>query len=286
MIIDRLFDAVKQRGPVCVGLDTSLQLLPASLLAKLPPAQAALAFNQEVIDATVDVCACFKVQIAHYEAMGVDGLSCYRDTIAYAHDKGALVIGDVKRGDIASTGEMYARAHMDGEFATDMITVNPYMGWDAISPYLPYLERGDKGIFVLIRTSNPSAQDFQEINCGDRSLFLRVASKVAEWGKNYIGDCGYSAIGGVVGATGPEQLATVRSEFPLVFFLVPGYGAQGGGGKDVAPAFRDRNGAVVNASRSIIGAYRGQPDGDRRYTHYARTAAFTMREDITQWQER
>jgi len=286
MIIDRLFNAVEKRGPVCVGLDTSPQILPASLAAKLPPARAALAFNREVIDATVDICACFKLQIAHYEALGVDGLACYRDTVAYAHDKEAIVIGDVKRGDIASTGEMYARAHLGGEFAVDMITVNPYMGRDAILPYLSYLENEDKGIFVLIRTSNPSGQDFQELVCGGWPLFLRVARAVEEWGKDYRGSSSYSAIGGVVGATGPEQLAAVRAEFPSVFFLVPGYGAQGAGGRDVAPAFRNGNGAVVNASRSIIGAHRGQTDGDRRYAHYARTATLTMREDIIQCQER
>ncbi len=285
MIIDRLFDAVAARGPVCVGLDTSVGLLPASLLNKLPPARAALEFNREVIDATIDVCACFKVQIAHYEALGVDGLAAYRETIAYAHEQGAIVIGDVKRGDIASTGEMYARAHLAGEFAVDMITVNPYMGYDAIRPYLPYLEQGDKGIFVLIRTSNPSARDFQELEPGGRPLFLHVARAVAEWGAEYIGRCGYSAIGGVVGATGPDQLAAVRAEFPSIFFLVPGYGAQGGGGRDVAPAFRDGNGAVVNASRSIIGAHRGKPDGDRRYAAYARAAVINMREEIERWQE-
>ena len=281
MIIDRLFDAVLGQGPVCVGLDTSVQLLPASLLSKLPPARAVLEFNREVIDATIDACACFKVQIAHYEALGVDGLAAYRDTVAYAHEKGAIVVGDVKRGDIASTGEMYACAHLAGEFAVDMITVNPYMGYDAIRPYLPYLD--EKGIFVLIRTSNPSARDFQELTCDGQPLFLKVARAVAEWGKDHIGRCGYSAIGGVVGATGPEQLATVRAEFPSVFFLVPGYGAQGGGGKDVAPAFRDGNGAVVNASRSIIGTHRGKPDGNRRYAHYARAAAIDMRKDIDRW---
>jgi len=209
MIIDRLFDAVSERGPVCVGLDTSVGLLPASLLDKLPPARAVLAFNREVIDATIDVCACFKVQIAHYEALGVDGLAAYRETIAYAHEQGAIVIGDVKREDIASTGEMYARAHLAGEFAVDMITVNPYMGYDAIRPYLLYL--GEKGIFVLIRTSNPSARDFQELEPGGRPLFLHVARAVAEWGAERIGHCGYSAVGGVVGATGPDQLAAARA---------------------------------------------------------------------------
>ncbi len=281
MIIDRLFNAVSERGPVCVGLDTSLQLLPASLLDRQQPAQAVLEFNREVIDATIDVCACFKVQIAHYEALGVNGLAAYRDTVAYARGQGAIVIGDVKRGDIASTGEMYARAHLAGEFAVDMITVNPYMGYDAIRPYVPYFE--EKGIFALIRTSNPSARDFQELTCDGQPLFLKVARAVAEWGKDHIGRCGYNAIGGVVGATGPEQLATVRAEFASIFFLVPGYGAQGGGGRDVAPAFREGNGAVVNASRSIIGAHRGKPDGNRRYAHYARASAIDMKKDIARW---
>ena len=284
MIIDRLFDAVSERGPVCVGLDTSLKLLPEPLLDGQLPAQAVLEFNREVIDAAIDVCACFKVQIAHYEALGVDGLAAYRDTVAYARERGAIVIGDVKRGDIASTGEMYARAHLGGEFEVDMITINPYMGYDAIHPYVPYLQ--EKGIFALIRTSNPSASDFQEIERDGRPLFLTVASKMVQWGAQHIGSCGYSAIGGVVGATGPEQLAAVRAEFPSIFFLVPGYGAQGGGGKDVAPAFKEGNGAIVNASRSIIGAHRGKPDGNSRYAHYARAAAIAMKKDIKRWLER
>ena len=168
---------------MCVGLDTSPQLLPVSLATSLPPAQAVFAFNREVIDATLDIAACYKVQIAHYEALGVDGLACYRDTVAYARDKRAFVIGDVKRGDIAATGEMYARAHLRGEFAVDMITVNPYMGYDAIRPYLPYVERGDKGIFVLIKTSNPSARDFQGLPCPKEPLFFHVARQVERWGQ-------------------------------------------------------------------------------------------------------
>ena len=269
-----------------MGLDTSPALMPGFLLSKLPAPQAAFEFNKNIIDATVDSCACYKIQIAHYEAMGIGGLSCYRDTIEYAHRNKAIVIGDVKRGDIASTGNMYAQAHMDGEFEADMITVNPYMGYDAISPYLPYIESKGKGIFPLIRTSNKSAADFQELTCQGEPLYLKIASAVANWGKEYIGSCGYSAIGGVVGATEPAQLGKIRRQFPSVFLLVPGYGAQGGGGKDVAPAFIEANGAVVNASRSIIGAHRNQSDGERQYARYAREALVKMRKDIIDWLSR
>jgi len=215
--------------------------------------------------------------------LDVDGLSCYRDTLAYVRSKGAVVIGDVKRGDIASTGEMYAKAHFSGDFEADLITVNAYMGSDVISPFVPYLKKGDKGLFVLIKTSNPSASDMQDLSLGDRPVFMHIAKLVYSWGKDYRGECGFSLIGGVVGATHRQQLAEVRSAFATVFLLVPGYGAQGGGGQDVAPAFVDGNGAVVNASRSILGAHRDKADGEKRYAEYAREALIAMREDIRQW---
>ena len=283
MIIDRLFEAVADRGPVCVGLDTSPQLLPKTLASSPPLPRAILEFNRKIIDATLDVAACYKVQIAHYEALGVEGLSCYRNTLRYARDKGALVIGDVKRGDIASTGEMYAKAHFAGDFEADFITVNPYMGSDIIAPYAPYLRTGNKGLFVLIKTSNPSACDVQDLCAADRSVFMHVGELVRNWGKEYRGECGYSLIGGVVGATTRQQLVQTRKTFPALFLLVPGYGAQGGGGKDASPAFIDGNGAVVNASRSILGAHRDKPDGEKRYAEYAREAVIAMREDIRQW---
>jgi len=282
MIIDRLFETVANRGPVCVGLDTSLQLLPKTLRSSSPLPSIILEFNRKIIDATLDLVACYKVQIAHYEALGVEGLSCYRDTLRYARGKRALVIGDVKRGDIASTGEMYAKAHFSGDFEADLITVNPYMGADVISPFVPYLKKGDKGLFVLIKTSNPSASDIQDLSLGDRPVFMHIAELVRDWGKAYLGECGYSIIGGVVGATTRQQLAQIRKAFPALFLLVPGYGAQGGGGQDVAPAFVDGNGAVVNASRSILGAHRGKPDNEKRYAEYAREAVIAMREDICQ----
>lgn len=283
MIIDRLFDAVEARGPVCVGLDTSSKLLPVSLAAERPFPEAVYEFNRRIIDATVDVVACYKVQIAHYEALGLEGLSCYRKTLRYAKEKGALVIGDIKRGDIFVTGEMYARAHFSGDFEADFVTVNPYMGFDAVSPYLPYLRKGEKGIFVLIRTSNPAAKDFQDLTCSDRPLFMHVAEQVERWGDEYREECGYSLIGGVVGATNPQELAAVRKAFPALFLLIPGYGAQGAEGKDMAAAFVHGNGAVVNASRSILGAHKDRPDGDRRYPEHAREAVLAMKDDIRRW---
>ena len=284
MIIERLYRAVEERGPVCLGLDPTPELLPPGLLEGARSlAEAYLRFNREIVDATLDLVACYKVQIAHYEALGVEGLACYRDTLRYIRDRGALAIGDVKRGDIGSTAARYARAHFEGDFEADFLTLNPYLGFDAISPFLPYLERGEKGLFVLIRTSNPAAAEFQEFSSPDRPLYLHVAEAVARWGERLIGKCGYSAIGGVVGATAGEALARVRDRFPGLFLLVPGYGAQGARGRDVAAAFRDGNGAVVAAARSIIGAHRGRPDPTRRFPDYAREAVERMREDILGW---
>jgi len=297
MIISRLHEAVEGRGPVCVGLDPTPELLPLGLLRATGSLGAAfLEFNKKIVDATLDIVACYKVQIAHYEALGVEGLAAYRDTLRYIRARGAIAIGDVKRGDIASTAAMYARAHFEGDFEADFLTLSPYLGFDSISPFLPYLKRGEKGLFVLIRTSNPSASEFQDLSCfshhrspithhekSRHPLYLHVAEAVARWGEPFIGKCGYSAIGGVVGGTASEPLAQIRKQFPSLFLLVPGYGAQGARGKDVAAAFRDGNGAVVVAARSIIGAHRGKADGDRRFPEYARAAALAMREDIRRW---
>lgn len=282
MIIDRLYAAVEEKGPVCVGLDPTLELIPQGLLRRTrSPAEAYIRFNRGIVDATADLVACYKVQIAHYEALGVEGLACYRDTLRYIRSRGAIVIGDVKRGDIASTAAMYARAHFRGDFEADFITVNPYFGEDGLFPFLEYM--GEKGIFALVRTSNPSAARFQDHGPPDEPLHLRVAAELVRLGEGSMGACGYSCVGGVVGGTAPQALSAVRERFPSLFLLVPGYGAQGAQGRDVAPAFRDGNGAVIAASRYVIGAHRGRDDPERRFPDYAREAVEEMREDIRQW---
>jgi len=294
MIIDRLVERVAGFGPVCVGLDTSPAIVPGGMIDRWGIPEAMLRFNREIIAATADVVACFKVQIAHYEAQGIDGMACYRDTLAEIRRTGVPVIGDVKRGDIASTAAMYAKAHFAGDFEVDLITVNPYMGLDAIAPYLDDVRHREKGLFVLVRTSNPSSSELQELAVSptatgslgsDMQVYEAMAANVAHWGEPFRGESGYSSIGAVVGATHPEQLARLRRMYPKLFFLVPGYGAQGGGGQDVAPAFVDGNGAVVNASRSILGAYRGanKECAEDRFAESAREACLAMRDDIRRW---
>ncbi len=295
MIIDRLVDRVEEFGPVCVGLDTSPAIVPDAMLNQWGISEAVLRFNRKILAATADIVACFKVQIAHYEALGTDGMACYRNTLAEIRRTGVPVIGDVKRGDIASTATMYAKAHFSGDFEADLITVNPYMGLDAIAPYLDDVEHREKGLFVLVRTSNPSSSELQDLliasgkpdDAGQHNMrvYEAMAANVSRWGEPFRGTSGYSSIGAVIGATHPEQLAGLRSRYPQMFFLVPGYGAQGGAGRDVAPAFVDGNGAVVNASRSILGAYRTSKasNAEDRFAECAREACLAMRDDIRRW---
>ncbi|MFN3346245.1 MAG: orotidine-5'-phosphate decarboxylase [Candidatus Bipolaricaulaceae bacterium] len=280
MIIDKLFERVRGKSPICLGLDPSEDVYPPGFARKFThPAEAALRFCQEIAAATADLVACFKVQIAHFEALGVAGLGAYRDLLQELRREGHIVIGDVKRGDISSTAAFYARAHLAGEFAADFLTLNAYFGSDALAPFFPYLETGEHGLFVLVRTSNPSAAEFQDLLVEGRPLHEHVAEKVATWGKRFQGRCGYSLLGAVVGAN-KAVLARLRSRFPSMFFLVPGYGAQGGRAEDVAPAFQGGNGAVVVAARSILAAHRGKPAAAARFPLYAREAAQAMAEDL------
>lgn len=278
MVIDRLVEAVASRGPVCVGLDPTPELVPDSL-ARLPLPEAVARFNQEIVAATLDVVSCYKVQIAHYEALGVEGLRCYAQTLRFIRGAGGIVIGDIKRGDIGTTSALYAAAHLSGEFEADFVTLSPYLGFDTIAPFLPYLEGGTKGLFVLVRTSNPSAGDVQDLRHEGRPVYMRVAELVSRWGEEYRGASGFSAIGAVVGGTYPDDMAAIRTEFPSLFLLVPGYGAQGATARDVARAFVRGTGALVAASRSIIGAHRGKPGA--HFADQAREAALRMREEIT-----
>jgi len=282
MIIDRLYDSVEKNGHVCVGLDTAVEYLPDSLVKSSKSVeQAMLRFNQEIIDATLDVASCFKVQIAYYEAMGMKGMQLYKDTLDYLRSKNAIIIADIKRGDISKTAEMYAKAHFEGDFESDFITLSPYMGLDGLEPYLPYVENKEKGLFVLVRTSNKGAADIQYIDTtSNTKVYNEVGRKIQELGNGYLGDCGYSSIGGVVGCTHGKEGMELRRSLDKMFFLIPGYGAQGGIAEDVALYLKAGNGGVVNSSRGILLAYRKEQGGESRFAECSRAEAVRMRDDI------
>ena len=290
MIIDRLYSAVQEKGNVCIGLDTHLDYVPEKLKKKYQDVDEILfQFNKRIIDKTLDIVPIYKLQIAFYEAYGIKGLMGYKRTLEYIKSKGTLSIGDIKRGDISSTAEMYAKAHFEGEFQTDFITLNPYMGFDSITPYLKYVETGDKGIFVLLRTSNEGAKDIQylEVHQTKRTvpsvcdkLYYHVGDKLNEIGLKYLGSCGYSSVGAVVGGTHIDEAEEIRNRYKNMFFLIPGYGHQGGRGKDVAMYLNKGNGGIVNSSRGIITAYKKYADGKEKFDNYARQAVLDMKEDI------
>jgi len=282
MIIDRLYDEVRRKGPVCVGLDTSLEYIPEWFRNHFNDIDEVLfQFNKWIIDATLDAVACYKIQIAYYEALGLKGLSAYKKTLDYVRSLGAIAIADIKRGDIAKTAEMYARAHFEGDFESDFITLNPYMGMDTLKPFLSYVRNMEKGIFVLVRTSNEGAKDIQYIKDekGVR-VYARVAEKIHDLSEDYLGQCGYSSIGGVLGCTHIEEAAKLRQDLSHMFMLIPGYGAQGGGAADVAAYLKDGNGGIVNSSRAILLAYKKHEGGEAHFDLYARREALRMKEEI------
>lgn len=283
MLIDRLYKEVKEKSPICVGLDTKFSFLPTYLQENdMETWEKLYTFNRMIVDATIDLVACYKVQIACYEALGLEGLKAYAKTLEYVRSQGKIVIADVKRGDISSTAEMYAQGHFTGDFEADFLTVNPYMGLDAISPYFKYLESGEKGLFVLDRTSNPSSKDFQELDIEGKPLYMEVAKKIEEWGASFRGECGYSLVGSVVGLTYPQEFLNIREQFQNTFYLIPGYGAQGGTGEDLAHLFRQDLCAVVNSSRGIIAAHKGKVE-DENFVSVVREKTLEMKEDILKW---
>ena len=260
--IDRLFDAVAARGHVCVGLDTSAEYVPP-LGRGASDAEAVLAFNKALIDSTLDVAACYKVQIAYYEEMGLAGLSAYSQTLRYIRERGGLAIADVKRGDIADTALRYARGHFEGDFEADFVTLSPYMGMDSIEPWLDAARAKGKGAFVLMRTSNKGMRDFEYLEVpsntgGKKRLYHAVGDKLAGLASANSGVSGYGMFGAVVGCTERDEAAGIRKKYSNLFFLIPGYGAQGGAADDAALLLRDGNGGVVNASRSILRAWNAQ----------------------------
>lgn len=279
-IMDKLYGRVEKRGVVCVGLDTSLDYIPNHIKEDKTSSEAIFEFNRQIIDATSDIAACFKVQIAYYEALGLEGLLAYKKTLEYLREKDEIIIADIKRGDIAATAKMYAKAHFEGDFEADFITLSPYMGMDSIEPYIPYLENGKKGVFSLVRTSNKGAEDIEYLDTiiGEK-VYHVVGDKLMEMGKNMISKCGYNPLGGVIGCTHVEEGKELRKRFSSMFFLIPGYGAQGGKAQDVAMYLNNGNGGVVNSSRGILLAYKKQ-NREKDFALCAREEAIRMRDEI------
>ena len=293
--MDKLYEAVAARGPVCVGLDTDFSYLPADFVdTTLTKGENIVRFNKKLIDATKAVAGCYKVQIAYYESLGLEGMKAYAETLAAVREAGIPVIADIKRGDIGSTSEAYAVGHLGKVqvgsksyygFDEDFVTVNPYLGSDGVNPFVKICKEEKKGIFVLVKTSNPSSGEFQDQLVNGRPLYELVGEKVAAWGADCMGDS-YSYVGAVVGATYPEQGKVLRKVMPKAFILVPGYGAQGGKGADLVHFFNeDGLGAIINSSRGIIAAYQQEKYaqfGEQNYADASRAAVLDMREDIAQ----
>ncbi len=301
-MIQKLIEKIqKTNAPICVGLDPMLGYIPEHITRKAfeeygetleGAAEAVWQFNKEIVDCTFDLIPAVKPQIAMYEQFGLPGLTVYKRTVDYCRGKGLIVIGDAKRGDIGSTSAAYAAGHLGHVqvgsrflrgFDTDFLTVNPYLGTDGVKPFVDVCRAENKGIFVLVKTSNPSSGEFQDQRIGGRALYELVAEKVAEWGAMSM-DGAYSDVGAVVGATYPEMSRILRKQMPHTYFLVPGYGAQGGTAEDLKYCFHeDGLGAIVNSSRGVIAAYKKEPYakfGPEHFGEASRQAVIDMAADI------
>ena len=301
-MINKLVEKIKQtKAPIVVGLDPMLSYVPEHITKKAyaeygetlkGAAEVIWLYNRELIDHIHDLIPAVKPQIAMYEQFGVEGLITFQKTVDYCHEKDLIVIGDVKRGDIGSTSAAYATAHLGKvqvgakkipAFNEDFATVNPYLGSDGITPFLDVCKEEKKGLFILVKTSNPSSGEFQDQMIGEKHLYEMVGERVAEWGSELMGDS-YSYVGAVVGATYPEQGKLLRKVMPKSFILVPGYGAQGGKGEDLVHFFdEDGLGAIVNSSRGIITAYKNEAYASYGAEHFgeaARAAVLDMIADI------
>lgn len=301
-MINQLVANIKKTGaPIVVGLDPMLNYIPEQVQQKAfaeygetleGAAEAIWQFNKEIVDKTYDLIPAVKPQIAMYEQFGLPGLAAFKKTVDYCKEKGLVIIGDIKRGDIGSTSAAYAVGHIGkvkvgsktyAPFDEDFVTVNPYLGSDGVNPFLDVCKEEKKGIFVLVKTSNPSSGEFQDQKIDGRPLYELVGEKVAAWGSEVMGD-EYSYVGAVVGATYPEMGKVLRKVMPKAYILVPGYGAQGGKGKDLVHFFNeDGLGAIVNSSRGIIAAYKQEQYakfGAENFGDASRAAVETMVADI------
>ncbi|MBQ3665614.1 MAG: orotidine-5'-phosphate decarboxylase [Lachnospiraceae bacterium] len=303
-MINKLVSKIKKlNAPIVVGLDPMLNYVPEYIKKKAfdgygetleGAAEAIWQFNKGIIDATYDLIPAVKPQIAMYEQFGIEGLKAFKKTVDYAKSKDLVVIGDIKRGDIGSTSAAYAVGHVGTvkvgnqvltPFDEDFVTVNPYLGSDGVTPFIDVCKESKKGIFVLVKTSNPSSGEFQDRLVDERPLYELVGEQVAKWGELHMGE-DYSYVGAVVGATYPKMGEILRKIMPKTYILVPGYGAQGGKAKDLAPYFNeDGLGAIVNSSRGIIAAYKQEQYaqyGEQNYADASRAAVEFMIKDITE----
>ena len=301
-MIEKLVRRIKKfNAPIVVGLDPTLNFVPKFLLDKAinekgetleAAADAIFEFNKKIVDAVYDLIPAVKPQIAMYEQFGIPGLMAYKKTLDYCHEKELLVIGDAKRGDIGSTSTAYAIGHLgkvkigSTEIApidADFLTINPYMGSDSVVPFVEECKKHDKGLFILVKTSNPSSGEFQDQKVGEKAVYELVGKKVDEWGLDTVKE-GYSDVGAVVGATYPEMGKVLREIMPKAYILVPGYGAQGGTAAELKPFFdKDGLGAIVNSSRGIIAAYKQEKYaefGAEGFAEAARAAVIDMKNDI------
>lgn len=304
-MIDKLIERIKStNAPIVVGLDPMMKFVPEYIQQAAykeygetleGAAEAIWQYNKGIVDAVYDLIPAVKPQIAMYEQFGIPGMIAFKKTVDYCKEKGLVVIGDVKRGDIGSTSEAYAVGHLGKvqvgsksyvAFDEDFATVNPYLGSDGVKPFLKVCKEDKKGIFVLVKTSNPSSGELQDKLTDGKPIYELVGEQVAAWGEECMGSGSYSYVGAVVGATYPEQGRIMRKVMPKAFILVPGYGAQGGKGADLVHFFNeDGLGAIINSSRGIIAAYQQEQYahfGERGYADAAREAVIAMREDISQ----
>ena len=298
--IDKLIEKIKEmNNPTVLGLDPGYEKLPNCIKEKYPKnikgaCDAILEFNKALIDAIYDIIPAVKVNIAFYEMFGLEGIKVFEETCKYAKQKEMIVMADIKRGDIGSTAQAYSNAFLGktkiGEleesiFDVDFVTLNPYMGIDSIKPFIEDCKKYNKGIFVLVKTSNKSSGELQDLKLEDgKKVYEKVAELVNSWGEELIGEYGYSQVASVVGATYPVQIKELREIMPHSYFLIPGYGAQGGKADDIALGFKDGIGGIVNASRSLMCAYKSDRWKDKykdeEYAKATREEAIRMRDEL------
>ena len=283
MSFEKLSSLIAEKNsPIVMGLDPRLEYIPDFMAENVSAGEAIFNFNRALIDCAADLIPAVKPQSAFYEMYGLEGMTALEKTIKYAKEAGLYVILDAKRGDIGSTAEAYAEAVFGPNSAgADCVTVNGYLGSDGVLPFVKYAKQYDKAIFVLVKTSNPSSCELQDMDCSGMPLYRHMGGLVEKWGMDNIGQSGYSRVGAVVGATHPKQLGELRAVLTHTFFLIPGYGAQGGKAEDIITA-RDKNGGgiIVNSSRGLMCAYKGKND-DRNFQKYTREAVLSMAAEIS-----